>query len=90
MKVKLLEDNGTAIVFVDGKPKPGSYCKVYAKSQNGSINFYKDGYTDLQGKFVYAASELSNIDKFAILFKTDKGGLIKQARKPNGGGVFGA
>lgn len=56
VKVKLLEDNGVAIVFVDGKPKPGTYCKVYAKSNTGSIDFYKDGYTDLQGKFAYAAS----------------------------------
>lgn len=75
-------------MFVDGKPKPGTYCKVYAKSLNGSIGFYKDGYTDIQGKFLYAASELADIDKFAILFKTDKGGMIKQARKPATGGVF--
>jgi hypothetical protein len=45
-----------AVVFVDGKPKAGAYCKVYAKSTDGSIGFYKDGYTDIQGKFSYTAS----------------------------------
>jgi hypothetical protein len=29
--------------------------KVYARLKNGQIRFYKDGYTDLRGKFDYAS-----------------------------------
>lgn len=33
----------------DGLPLPKSYIKVFAKLHNGSVVFYKDGYTDLRG-----------------------------------------
>ena len=28
--------------------------KVYAQMQDGGVQFYKDGYTDLRGRFDYA------------------------------------
>ena len=38
-----------------GKPLAQSYVKVYARLHNGTVRFFKDGYTDLRGKFDYAS-----------------------------------
>jgi len=38
-----------------GKALSAAYVKVYARLDNGKIRFYKDGYTDLRGKFDYAS-----------------------------------
>ncbi len=40
---------------IAGKPVSKAYVKVYARLKNGQIRFYKDGYTDLRGKFDYAS-----------------------------------
>jgi hypothetical protein len=32
-----------------------AYVKVYAKLKNGTLRFFKDGYTDLRGRFDYAS-----------------------------------
>jgi hypothetical protein len=32
-----------------------AYIKVYARLENGSVRFFKDGYTDLRGRFDYAS-----------------------------------
>ena len=32
-----------------------AYVKVYARLRNGSVRYFKDGYTDLRGKFDYAS-----------------------------------
>ncbi|KAG0198929.1 hypothetical protein BGX33_011995, partial [Mortierella sp. NVP41] len=38
-----------------GKPIRGGYVKVYAEMKNyGETKFWKDGYTDLVGRFAYA------------------------------------
>ena len=31
------------------------YVKVYGRAQDGSVKFFKDGYTDLRGKFDYVS-----------------------------------
>lgn len=52
------------------QPLPKTYIKVYAQDQNGVISFYKDGYTDLRGKFDYlshTAIDPSTISRLAIL-----------------------
>ncbi len=49
---------------------PRTYVKVYAKLHSENITFFKDGYTDLRGKFRYNTSnriKLSDIKEFAIL-----------------------
>ncbi|HEY2342577.1 MAG TPA: hypothetical protein VGH90_06095, partial [Chthoniobacteraceae bacterium] len=38
-----------------GKPIAKAYVKVYARLHGGQIRFFKDGYTDLRGKFDYAS-----------------------------------
>ncbi len=37
------------------RPVGKAYIKVYARLRNGTVRFYKDGYTDLRGKFDYAS-----------------------------------
>jgi hypothetical protein len=32
-----------------------AYVKVYARLHNGTVRFFKDGYTDLRGRFDYAS-----------------------------------
>ncbi len=68
------------------KPLPKAYVKVYARDQDGSVKFYKDGYTDLRGKFDYASlntSQLGTAQRFAILVMTeDHGSLVQEAAPP--------
>ncbi len=55
----------------------GAYVKVYGRSADGEVRFYKDGYTDLRGRFDYAslsAPELDNVQRFAILVLDPKRG----------------
>jgi len=60
--------------------------KCFAKTKDGKISFYKDGYTDLRGRFDYAtlnSSDISNIKKFSIFVTSDElGSLIKEAKAP--------
>ena len=50
------------------------------------MSFYKDGYTDLRGRFDYAtlnSSDVSNIEKFALFIMSDEhGSLTKEANPP--------
>lgn len=32
------------------------YVKVFSQDKNGKESFYKDGYTDIRGKFEYATT----------------------------------
>jgi hypothetical protein len=43
-----------------GKPVSKAYVKVYARLRNGTVRYYKDGYTDLRGKFDYASLNSSD------------------------------
>ena len=36
------------------------HVKVYARLKNGTVRFFKDGYTDLRGKFDYASLNSSD------------------------------
>jgi hypothetical protein len=69
-----------------GKPLPTTYVKVYAKMRDGSVNYYKDGYTDLRGRFDYASlstSELEQVDRFSLLVLNEtQGAVIREAAVP--------
>ena len=56
LAVKVIEKYGQLQVRqVDSKePLSVAYVKVYAEHQDGTVHFYKDGYTDLLGRFDYA------------------------------------
>jgi hypothetical protein len=52
------------------RPVPRVYVKCFAKYTDGSIRFYKDGYTDLRGSFDYVSlntDRVDNIQSFAVL-----------------------
>lgn len=57
LKVKISQNEGLLQVFYEGKRQPGCYVKVYSTGTKGS-KFYRDGYTDITGKFRYALADL--------------------------------
>ena len=65
---------------------PAAYVKVYARSIGGDVAFYKDGYTDLAGRFDYATlstDDLDRVERFAILVVSDDAGAtITEANPP--------
>lgn len=70
-----------------GQPLASAYVKVYARQKDGQVVFYKDGYTDLRGRFDYASistSQLENVEKFSVLIMSDiAGSVIREAAPPN-------
>ena len=65
---------------------PGTYVKAYAKLKNGQIKFYKDGYTDLRGRFDYASlstNQLDSVQRFSLLIMSeDHGAIVKEVEPP--------
>ena len=69
-----------------GKPLAKVYVKVYAQMKNGETKFYKDGYSDLRGRFDYTSlntNELDFVQKFSVLVMSeDNGAVVKEASPP--------
>ena len=63
-----------------------AYVKVYVELKDNEVQFYKDGYTDLNGKFNYLAlntDQLKKAKKFYIFVSEDKqGAVIKECYPP--------
>ena len=83
-------ENYGQIKVVDGKgkPLPKVYAKTFVRTRAGEAVFYKDGYTDLRGRFDYASvnspGDLKEIKKFAIFVMDDElGSMIKEADPPS-------
>ena len=61
--------------------------KVFTRNKNGQVGFWKDGYTDLRGKFNYAVKSqgsVGNIEKYSILIvSVDYGSQIKEVGPPS-------
>jgi hypothetical protein len=57
LKLTLTENYGRieAKDSATDKPVSKAYVKVYARLTNGTVRFFKDGYTDLRGRFDYAS-----------------------------------
>lgn len=57
LKLTLAETYGRLEARDDTENKAVSkaYVKVYARLHNGTVRFFKDGYTDLRGRFDYAS-----------------------------------
>jgi hypothetical protein len=68
------------------KPLSKVYVKIYARMKDGNIQFFKDGYTDLRGRFDYVSlntNELDNVIRFSILILSpENGALIREAAPP--------
>ncbi len=68
----------------DLRPLSRTYVKVFAEI-NGQPRFYKDGYTDLRGKFDYASlstDQISGTTRLAILIMSEKHGAVVREVKP--------
>ena len=69
-----------------GKPLPRVYVKVYAETPGaGKPKFFKDGYTDLRGKFDYTSLNTGQIDqvtRFSILILSETHGAVVREAKP--------
>ena len=69
-----------------GVALPGTYVKAYARKRGGGVAFYKDGYTDLRGRFDYATlstHDLDQVERFALLVLHDEAGAqVLEAEPP--------
>jgi hypothetical protein len=88
LKVQLVENYGQVQVTAgkNSAPLPQVYVKTYARMKDGSVHFYKDGYTDLRGRFDYSSlstNELDFVDKFSLLILSDEyGAVVREANPP--------
>lgn len=80
LKVTISESYGELKVThsVTNKPLPRVYVKVFSQTKSGGKEvFFRDGYTDITGKFEYSQTsgdKLKDAKKFAILIQSDKFG----------------
>ena len=93
LKVRIVENFGELKVFIHNAsgqdiPLPKTYVKVYSKKNGGAVAFFKDGYTDLRGRFDYgqlSGTSIADVERFAIFVHNDEhGSLIKEAKPPAG------
>ncbi len=86
LKLTLTENYGRLEVRDTGTDKAVSkaYVKVYARLKNGTVRFFKDGYTDLRGRFDYASLNGTNqqIQPLQQPSAAPKNGLDYQMLKP--------
>lgn len=77
---------------VTKKPLSKIYVKTFSQGLDGSVSFYKDGYTDMRGVFDYASlneNKLDSISRFAVLVLSSKLGAIdKVVPKPTKQGIY--
>jgi len=87
LSVQVIESYGQVRVADSGTGKalPKVYVKVYARMQDGTVRFYKDGYTDLRGRFDYTSlntNELDFVDRFSLLILSEKNGAVVREAAP--------
>ena len=88
MSVQLIENYGQVKVADKASKKPLGkvYVKAYARTRSRDVVFYKDGYTDLRGRFDYASLNsdlIDQVDRFALLIMSDThGAMIMEAAPP--------
>lgn len=85
--VQLIENYGQLkVTRTGGAPLPAVYVKVYRQSGSGDVTFFKDGYTDLRGRFDYATvsgESLDGVKRFAILILgRTEGAAVRMAAPP--------
>ncbi|OMJ83724.1 hypothetical protein SteCoe_15266 [Stentor coeruleus] len=74
------------VMDLERNPRTAAYVKSFAKKKNGNVEFYKDGYTDIRGKFDYVSLSsdiLSSVERFALLIVDDQlGSLVYEVAPP--------
>ena len=77
-ELKVIDNNFQSVIK--------AYVKVYVELKESEVQFYKDGYTDLNGKFNYLAlntDQLKKARKFYIFVSEEKqGAVIKECYPP--------
>ena len=73
------------------EPLSKVYVKIFTKAKNGAETFFKDGYTDINGKFDYAnasGKSLEAVTKFSVLIcHREYGAIISEYKLPSKGAV---
>lgn len=88
LNVRVVENYGSIQIrhAGTGAPMGKVYVKVYARFGDGDVRFFKDGYTDLRGKFDYVSlntTELADVERFSLLVMSEgDGALVRQAAPP--------
>ena len=88
LTVQIIESYGQVRVTHERTHGPLAevYVKVYGRMKGGKVLFFKDGYTDLRGRFDYTSlstNELDNVERFSILILSDEhGGVVREAAPP--------
>jgi len=88
LKVLVQDDYGQLTVRheTDQRPLPRTYIKVYAQRKDGTVRFYKDGYTDLRGRFDYSSlstNDLDFVERFSVLILHEEhGAMVKEVSPP--------
>ena len=86
LKYSIIESIGEIKVMTpDLKAIPQVYVKCFCETNKGEIKFYKDGFTDLRGKFDYVSlnTDLVNeVKKFSILMVSKEYGSIIASCNP--------
>lgn len=87
IKVQFNSEIGEVVVTESNlKPLRKAYVKCFAKLNNDKICFYKDGYTDLRGRFNYVSlntNQIMQVKVFSILVIDDvHGSTIEEINPP--------
>ena len=87
LRLQILENYGELkVTDENGIQVPKVYVKTFIMKKDGGVMFYKDGYTDIRGRFDYASLNTSQIDKterFAIFVTSEThGSLIRECSPP--------
>jgi hypothetical protein len=87
LALQLSENYGQVRVAEEKTDKalPRAYVKVYARMKDGKVRFYKDGYTDLRGRFDYATvsgEAVDAIEKLSILVLSEANGAVVREVAP--------
>ncbi len=88
LRVRKMESYGQVEVRSarDNAPLPGTYVKVFARGANGRESFWKDGYTDLRGRFDYVSRNDRTPEEAAefalLILHPELGAEIRKAAPP--------
>ncbi|MBS0262067.1 MAG: hypothetical protein JSS02_08915, partial [Planctomycetes bacterium] len=88
LSVQVIENYGQVRVVhaQTAKPVTKAYVKVYAQLPGGEVRFYKDGYTDIRGRFDYSSlntNEIDAVQKFSVLILSEEfGAVVREAQPP--------
>jgi hypothetical protein len=87
LKVQVLELYGQLkVTSSEFRALPLTYVKAFARFKSGETKFYKDGYTDIRGRFDFVSLNtdlLKQVDRFALFVEHEKfGSLTVEASPP--------